>query len=85
MTPATSNQPTVNGKSGNPSENKRKDEAAPEQRLSKPGVHRAGDDEHHSIVNDLHDRDGERIRREGKRESLAEPRPARSSGTNVKR
>src|SRR2546425_2415597 len=69
MSTALGDQPAVRGKRGNPGEDEGNDEADPEQWVSEPGIHRAGDDDHHDAVNDLHDRDGKRVRREGERES----------------
>src|SRR5207247_3222366 len=65
MSTALGNQPAIRGKRGKPGEDEGNDEADAEQRVSEPGIHRAGDDEHHDAVNDLHERDGQRVRCEG--------------------
>ena len=69
MATALGNQPAIRWKRGNPGEDEGNGEADPEQRVSEAGIHRARDDDHYDAVNDLHDRDGQRVRREGERES----------------
>ena len=57
-------QVAVDGERGHPRDREREGEAAPEEEAVEPGVHRAGDQEEHAVVDDLHHRDRHRVGRE---------------------
>ncbi len=65
MAAAPSDEPSIDRKGRQERDRQRQGEAPPKKRVSETGVHRAGNDEHDRIIDDLHDRDGDRISGKG--------------------
>jgi hypothetical protein len=64
MPAATGDQPAVHRICGDERERERERQGGPEERVGEPRLHRAGHDEDHSVVDDLHHGDRNGVRRE---------------------
>jgi hypothetical protein len=74
--PPANDEPAVDGQGDHAGDREREGERAPEQQAAHAGLHGAGDGEHDAVVDELHDRDAERVRRERDRHD----RPQRQAG-----
>ncbi len=66
VTPPAGDQPTIERERRRSGQQQGNRKTAPEQRRVEGRIHRARDDQHDKVVDDLHDRDRRRIRRKGK-------------------
>ena len=83
VTLAACEQPAVDGE-GNDARDHERDRQAPQKSTSsRPASIAPGIDEQDRVVDDLHDRDAERVRGQRDRDHRASARPARSSGRLV--
>jgi cytochrome P450 len=77
---AARDQPAVDRHRDDARDRQREREAAPEQQVAEPGVHRAGDEQHDRVVDHLHRRDAQRVDASAIGTTAASASPARSSG-----
>jgi hypothetical protein len=74
---AAADQPLVDGCGDQERDGEGEGQRAPEQSVRQVGLHRAGDEEQHAVVDDLHDGDGQGVggQRDSDRRLQAEARP----------
>ncbi len=72
VTSATLDQPVVDGKSGGERDREGESQTGPEKKRVETGIHRAGNREHHPVVDQLHNRDQDRVGGERQLRRLAE-------------
>ena len=83
---AARDQPAVDRVGDDAGDDQRERERAPEQDVADPGGHRAGDEQHDRVVDDLHDRDAEGVGGEGDRDDGRQRHPGpqqRQAGERV--
>ena len=80
---APSDQVTIDRIGDRTGDHERCREAAPEEEVGEPGLHRPRDQEHDCVIDDFHDGDRNRVGRERHRDRAARAMPLLNSGSIV--